>query len=148
VHAVDGSPDTERRVLATTEDLDRSRLTVAAVRFDQLTGLPPTDLVFAGYSLPYAAPEDFGRIWSLVRSALRPGGWFAGNLFGDRDEWAGQPGGTYLAEQAARALFDGMQVVQWQVEDGVGPAFSGPKHWHVFDVIAQLRGPKNVVPLP
>jgi predicted TPR repeat methyltransferase len=145
VHAVDGSPDTQRRVLATTEGVDRSLLTVADVRFAELRELPPADLIYAGYALPYAEPVDFGRIWSLVRSALRPGGWFAGNLFGDRDEWAGQPGETYLDEASAQALFDGMQIVQWQVEDGIGPAFSGPKHWHVFDVIARLPdGPAAV----
>jgi hypothetical protein len=137
VYAIDGHPDTERLVLATTDGTDRSRLTVGSLRFPEVAELPSADLIYAGYSLPYARPDHFPRLWSVVRKALRPGAWFAGNLFGDRDEWAGHPEETYLGEAEARALFDGLQIVRWRVEDGIGPAFSGPKHWHVFDVIAR-----------
>ncbi|KZM36758.1 hypothetical protein OJAG_05270 [Oerskovia enterophila] len=30
-----------------------------------------------------------------------------------------------------------LDVVAFREEDEDGPSFSGPKHWHVFDVIAR-----------
>jgi hypothetical protein len=47
---------------------------------------------------------------------------------------------TFLTEPAARALFAGLEIVSWDEEDGVGPAFGGPKHWHVHDVVARAPG--------
>jgi hypothetical protein len=40
-----------------------------------------------------------------------------------------------------RALFDGLTIEHWDCEDAPGQAFSGPKHWHVFHVIARLQEP-------
>ena len=136
VHAVDGEPG----VTAALADVDDKRLTIEVTHFGQLQALPPTDLVYAGYSLPYQPPEQFHRLWTLVRSSLRPGGWLAANLFGERDSWAGAAGMTFFSGTAARRLFAGLEVVRWTEVDEDGPAFSGPKHWHVFDVIARRPG--------
>ena len=136
VHAVDGSPDTRDRVLRTIGGL-HSRLTIDVRSYAELTTLPPADLVHAGYSLPYQSPESFHRVWGLLRSALRPGGVLAVNLFGDRDAWAGEDGMTFLTDRAVRDLCTGLEIVSWDVEDGVGPAFSGLKHWHVHDILAR-----------
>ena len=62
---------------------------------------------------------------------------FAGNFFGERDSWADNADETFFSEEAARALFEGMEVVSFNEEDEDGQADSGPKHWHVFDVIAR-----------
>jgi hypothetical protein len=86
---------------------------------------------------PYIFPDDFSRVWGLIRSSLRPGAWFAGNFFGDRDSWADNPDETFLSEEAVRALFEGMEIVSFHEQDEDGQADSGPKHWHVFDVIAR-----------
>jgi trans-aconitate methyltransferase len=137
VHAIDSEPGTRKKVLATTHAAHHDRLTIHAVPFADLTTLPPVDLAYAGYSLPYLAPDEFTRFWDLLRSTLLPGGWLAVNLFGVRDSWAGSPTGTFLTEDAARGLFDGMEIVAFQEEDKDGDAYSGPKHWHVFDVIAR-----------
>ena len=137
VHAVDGSPDTRDVVLRTIGGLHR-RLTVDVRSYAELTTLPPADLIHAGYSLPYQSPESFRRVWRLMRAALRPGGVLAVNLFGDRDAWAGEDGMTFLTGRAVRDLCTGLEIVSWDVEDGVGPAFSGPKHWHVHDILARV----------
>ena len=137
VHAVDGHPDTADRVLGSTDADQRGRLTVESVRFEELTSLPAAHVIYAGYSLPYVRREDFERVWTIARAALLPGAWLAVDLFGEHDSWAGTPGETYLGEAEARALFDGMHIVTWRVEDEDGQAFSGPKHWHVFHVIAR-----------
>jgi trans-aconitate methyltransferase len=101
--------------------------------------LPQADLIYAGYALPYTRPERFEAMWPALLRNLQPGGWLAVNLFGDRDSWADEPEETFLTEAAARALFAGLEVVRFDVEDEDGVAFSGPKHWHVFDVIARRR---------
>jgi hypothetical protein len=36
----------------------------------------------SGFSLPFYAPDDFAAVWKGIREALRPGGVFAGQLFG------------------------------------------------------------------
>jgi len=136
VHAVDASPET-RAVLLRTIGGVHDRLTVDVRRYDTLDTLAPANLIYAGYSIPYQPSDSFHRVWNLLRSALRPGGVLAVNLFGDRDAWAGEPGMTFLDERAVRAIFTGLEIVSWTEEEGVREGFSGPKHWHVFDVVAR-----------
>ncbi len=137
VHALDGDPTTPRLVRTTTGGEEETRLSVAVVPFAELTDLPPTDLLYSGYALPYASPQDFPRVWAAVRRSLRPGAWLAVNLFGANDSFAGTIDGTFLTREEAEALLDGLDVLAFREEDEDGPSFSGPKHWHVFDVIAR-----------
>lgn len=137
VHAVDREPGTPDRVRHTVPTDQHDRLTVEATDFAELTALPSAGLVHAGFSLPYVQPGDFDRVWSLVRSSLGPGSWLAVNLFGLNDTWATELDATFLTEDAVRSLVDGLEVVQFVEEDEDGMALSGPKHWHVFTVIAR-----------
>ncbi|MEV7963088.1 class I SAM-dependent methyltransferase [Oerskovia paurometabola] len=137
VHAVDGDPATPSLVRATAGGEGGDALSVAVVPFADLV-LPPADLLYAGYSLPYASPDDFPRVWAEIRRALRPGAWLAVNLFGVHDSFAGTIDGTFLTRPEAEALFDGLDVVEVREEDEDGESFSGPKHWHVFDVLARV----------
>jgi SAM-dependent methyltransferase len=138
VLALDGEPGTEARLLRTVGGR-HAALTIKTIKFQDLYDLPDADLVYAGYSLPFQTRDDFHRLWTLIRASLRPGGRIAVDLFGDRDSWAAEPGMTFLTEPEARALFDGLSIEHWAVEDAPGTAFSGPKHWHVFQVVAQRR---------
>ena len=114
-------------------------LTTAAIPSRDLGALPASDLLFAGYSLPYIPPLDSARIWGLIRASLRPAAWFAGNLFGVRDSWAGNPEATFLGEEAARALFEGMEILMFNEVEEDGQADGASKHWHVLDIIARRR---------
>ena len=49
----------------------------------------------------------------------------------------GDPEMTFHTEEQARALVDGLQVLHWDEEDAPGTSFTGPKHWHVFHVVAR-----------
>lgn len=120
---------------------DGETLTVLTADLGSLDRLPHADLVYAGYSLPFLTPDVFERLWPMIVACLQPGGWLAVNLFGDRDDWVGTPEWNFHDETAARALFDGLELVRFDVEERDGPAYSGPKHWHVFDVIARKAGP-------
>ncbi|MEU4236971.1 methyltransferase domain-containing protein [Actinoplanes sp. NPDC026619] len=130
VHAVDSAPGTIERVGV------HEGLTVVEADLATLGGLPAAGLIYSGYSLQYLAPEGFERLWGMIRDSLRPGGWLAVDLLGDRDEWAGTPGETFLSEGAVRALVDGLDLVRLDEEDAEGPAYGGTKHWHVFHVVA------------
>ncbi|MCU7728129.1 class I SAM-dependent methyltransferase [Actinoplanes sp. KI2] len=135
VHAIDSAPGTAERVLATAGADERLRIEERDLALPD--ELPPADLVYSGYSLQYLPPESFAPAWRRIRSSLRPGGWLAVNLLGDRDEWAGTPGETFLDEPAVRRLAEGLEVVKLVEEDADGPAWSGTKHWHVFHLIAR-----------
>ncbi|MFC7535519.1 class I SAM-dependent methyltransferase [Actinoplanes sp. GCM10030250] len=135
VTAVDSEPGTEARLLRTIGGR-HAGLTVRVSGFENVTDLPAADLVYAGYSLPFQRRESFDRLWTEIRSALRPGGRLAVDIFGVNDTWAGDPAMTFLSAPEVRALLDGLEIEHWYEEDAPGMAYTGPKHWHVFHVIA------------
>jgi SAM-dependent methyltransferase len=102
--------------------------------------LPSVDLVYAAYALPFCPPQDFDRLWSSVRDALRPGGLLAVDLFGIRDDWAGEPGMTFVDRARIDALTAGLDVVWLDEVDQDGRAYAGPKHWHRFELIGRRPG--------
>ena len=99
--------------------------------------LPPFDLLYAGYSLPFLGADAFDRFWKAVRDRLRPGGILIVNFFGPHDSWAGREGMRFIDAEAVRRLVDGLELLALDEEDRDGDSFLGPKHWHVFDVIAR-----------
>ncbi|HEX9230210.1 MAG TPA: methyltransferase domain-containing protein [Arthrobacter sp.] len=136
VHAVDSLPDTRERLRGIAPDAD-GRLSIEVRAFQELRVLPPADLIFAGYSLPFIHPDTFGRFWAVLLDALRHQGIVAVNLFGDRDSWAGIPEWNFHTEPEARQLFAGLEIVKFEVYDADGQSFRGPKHWHIYDVVAR-----------
>lgn len=115
----------------------RSRVHTLVADLNDLPSLPTADLIYSGYTLPFTEPARFDQMWRIVKDALAPNAVLAVNLFGDRDSWADMGHGTFLTETQARVLLDGLQLLHFHVQDDDGMAFSGPKHWHVFDVIAR-----------
>lgn len=99
--------------------------------------LPSFDLLYAGYTLPFLDPAAFRRFWAGVRGRLRPGGFLVVNFFGQRDSWVGREGMSFVDLDAVHRLVDGLEVLAIDEEDQDGNSFLGPKHWHVFDVIAR-----------
>jgi SAM-dependent methyltransferase len=99
--------------------------------------LPGAHLVHAGFSLPFCAPDRFADLWVRIRQALRPGGIFAGQLFGPHDSWAGNPGMVFHDRSEVETLLDGLDVLELRETDEDGQARSGPKHWHLFDIVAR-----------
>jgi tellurite methyltransferase len=98
--------------------------------------LPPVDLVWAGFSLFFCRPERFEDVWMNIRRAILPGGRFAGQILGERDTWASDEDITSFRRADAESLLDGWAVERFDEEENDGEACSGPKHWHVFHVVA------------
>lgn len=135
VTAVDASP--EGVALLRSRTGDRDDLTVVEARLEDVQ-LPPTDLVYSGFTLPYCPPDAFPALWQRIHDALRPGGWLVANLFGDRDTWASEfEDLTFHTEDQARALLAGYADVDLGIREEDGSSGRGPKHWHVLDVVAR-----------
>jgi trans-aconitate methyltransferase len=137
VHALDNDQASLAQLRQDTAGKSQHALNIQVADLNDLPGLPEADLIYAGYALPFTRPAQFESMWATVLRSLRPGGWLAVNMFGDRDSWSDNLEHTFLTEMDARALFAGLDVERFDVQDEDGVAFSGPKHWHVFSVIAR-----------
>ena len=83
------------------------------------------------------AYDVFERLWADIRGCLRRGGIFAGQLFGPHDDFAAWPQVNTHERADVERLLDGLTVVRLDEEDKDGTSFAGPKHWHVFHIIAR-----------
>jgi SAM-dependent methyltransferase len=140
VVAVDSAPEGIARLRASLAPEHAARLTARVGRFHEVE-LPDADFVYAGLSLPFCAPDEFAVVWPAVTQALRAGGVFAGHFFGPRDSWASTQDMTFQTREALDELFATLDVHFLEEQDEDGPAVSGPKHWHVFHVIATKPRP-------
>jgi SAM-dependent methyltransferase len=113
-----------------------SRLEIVTDRADAIE-LPPFDLLYAGYALPFIRPEAFPRFWADVVARVRPGGFLIVNVFGVRDTWASDPDMTFVDAERVRKMLDGLEQPDVRELENDGDSFDGPKHWHVFDVVAR-----------
>jgi hypothetical protein len=137
VLAIDGAPGAEARIREAVPTERQERVEVRELAFEGIRRLPAAGLVYAGFALPFQRPEVFDRTWAAIRAALLPGALLAVNLFGERDTWADDPAMTSHTLDQARALLDGLDVVALREQERDGSAVSGPKHWHVLDLIAR-----------
>lgn len=99
--------------------------------------LPSAHLIHAGFSLPFCSPQEFPTLWARIRRALAPGGVFVGQLFGTHDTWAEDPDMTFHARDQVEVLLDGLDILRLEESERDGHAFSGPKRWHTFDILAR-----------
>ena len=105
--------------------------------------LPCAHLIHAGFSLPFCPPQEFPALWARIRRALAPGGVFAGQLFGTRDTWADDPDMTFCTRHQVEVLLHGLDILRLEETERDGHAFSGPKHWHIFDILARKPATKQ-----
>jgi microsomal dipeptidase-like Zn-dependent dipeptidase len=136
VLALDREPEAIERVVAEADG--DGRLTTEVARVEDATW-PACDLVNASFSLPFCAPSRFDEVWARIVDSLRPGGRFSGQLFGDRDEWAGTGITTVTADRVAELLRPfAVESLEEAERDGTLPG-GRAKHWHVFHVVARKR---------
>jgi tellurite methyltransferase len=102
--------------------------------------VPPAYLIHAGFSLPFCPPSQSSVVWAQIRRALVPGGIFAGQLFGPHDSWAEDPDMTFQDRSEVTRLLDGLEILELHETERDGEAYSGPKHWHTYDILAREPG--------
>ena len=99
---------------------------------------PACDLVNSSFALPFVSRDRFADVWARIVDSLPTGGRFAGQLFGDRDEWADKCVTHPRAE--AESLLAPFERERFDEEEADGTIVTGaPKHWHVFHVVARKR---------
>ena len=137
VLAVDSAPEAIEQLTARPDLPEGARIETQNCRYEDMK-LPPCDLVNAAFSLPLCPKEAFPEVWAKIVGALRPGGRFSGQLYGDRDSWAGDPTMTHLTRAEAERLLDGLEVEMFEEEedDSVTPRGMA-KHWHIFHIVAR-----------
>ena len=114
----------------------RGSLSLLASPMEGLS-LPKADLIYASFSLPFCTPTGFSKLWKNIRQGLVPGGHFAGQLFGVRDEWSGKRPLVFHTIRQVRSLTRRYRVELLRETEEEGQSFEGPKHWHLFDLILE-----------
>lgn len=137
VLAIDADPAAEARVRAGLTAGQLARLSFRLARFEDLGELPAADLVYSTFALPFCDPSAFPALWSGIRASLKPGAWFAGELFGPHDSWFGRADMNFHTSDEVHALLAGLAVHTLDEDDRTGRSAFGPRHWHVFHIIAQ-----------
>jgi SAM-dependent methyltransferase len=115
---------------------DVGRLTTAVVPFEEAE-FPKCRLAVSVFSLFFARPTAFDRIWGKLLEALEPGAVFGGQLLGPNDDWA-SPELSVHTDAEVRALLEGLETLHWEeVERDGQTALGQAKHWHVFHIVAR-----------
>lgn len=143
---------------------DRQRLTLLKRSFEGLIdkglgsivpdGQRPL-LINASFALPFCPERCFEALWEEIVEALPRGGRFAGQFFGDRDDWAlrGEsgtgstpphssttPGTTHVSRDRLMGLLEPMVVEYLSEEDRESADRThAPKRWHLFHVVLRKR---------
>lgn len=136
VLAVDQQPEAIARLAIKVPAARQAQLQTLVAAFADLT-LPSAELIYAGFSLPFCQPAHFPTLRQQIKQALPSGGRFAGQIFGDRDGWADNSAMTFLTVAETHALFAGFGLEHFREIEEDGQAVSGPKHWHLFEIIAR-----------
>lgn len=104
------------------------------------TPLPESTFINASFALPFCDADRFDDLWRRIAAAIRPGGRFAGQLFGVRDTWASQGWGTFHTREQVEAMLEPFETEMLQEEEKDAQSATGPmKHWHVFHIVARKR---------
>jgi SAM-dependent methyltransferase len=137
VVATDGHPEAFPLLWPRVPEASKPRLKTIEVNFDQIQ-VPACDLVNASFALPFCEPRHFPELWRKIVAAIRPGGRFAGQFFGDRDSWASLANRTHHSRDEVSKLLDGFEIEMMREEEKDDwPEARNPKHWHLFHVVAK-----------
>ncbi|HLS69869.1 MAG TPA: class I SAM-dependent methyltransferase [Kiloniellales bacterium] len=108
VLAIDGAANGLRKLELTAPA--QAALELRCLPFEELDELPQARMINASFALPFCRPDAFPQLWSLIKRSLPPGGRFAGQMLGEEDDWAAEPGITAVTLADLRHLFTGFQV--------------------------------------
>ena len=137
VEATDGHPDAFSYLWPRVPEAWRPRLSTIEVKFAEMA-ITPCDLVNASFALPFCEPRYFPGLWDRIVAAIRPGGRFAGQFFGNRDSWASIPNRTHHSRGEILKLLQNFDIEMIREEErDDAPDVWHPKHWQVFHVVAR-----------
>jgi SAM-dependent methyltransferase len=137
VCAVDAEPRARRLLEEATPEQYRDRLDIRIGRFHEVE-LPKADLVYAQFSLPFAA-ERFDASVGNALAAVVPGGAFVGQLFAEHDDWAPDDGVSWVDRPWIDRAFSDFTELDVDERDHRGPygTHGATKRWHFFHIRAR-----------
>jgi len=139
VYAVDSVPDGFDNIRAKLPADKRDNVEFVHAHFEDLD-IPETDLIYSSFSIPFCKPESFDDFWAKIVNAIRPGGRFSGNLFGEKDEWIYMQDVTFITIDHIDELFKGFEIEYFKEQYSEGPSVLTPtKLWHLFEIAAKKR---------
>lgn len=141
VLAIDGHPRSFELLEPRVRSADREQLQTKVAAFRDATWPTGVDLFNSSFALPFCEPRDWDALWKRIVASIRPGGRFAGQLFGDRDGWASLPDRTHHARAELDGLFRQFVIEELREEERPDTNHDGqPKPWHVYHIVARKRG--------
>jgi len=139
VYAVDSTPDGFDNIMAKLSKDKKDNVKCAQVAFEDMN-IPEADLVYSSFSIPFCKPDYFSAFWDKIVSAIRPGGRFSGNLFGEKDEWAYMPDATFLTKEQVLDLFRDFDIEYFREQFSEGQSvLTETKLWHLFEIVARKK---------
>lgn len=139
VVATDGHPDAFTHLWPRVPEALKSRLRTVEVDFAEME-IERCDLLNASFALPFCEPRHFPALWSRIVKAIRPGGRFAGQFFGDRDTWSSMADRTHHSREQVLQLLESFEIEMMREEERDDtPEVRKPKHWQIFHVAAKKR---------
>ncbi|MEK9661373.1 MAG: class I SAM-dependent methyltransferase, partial [Alphaproteobacteria bacterium] len=99
---------------------------------------PDAELVNSSFALPLCPPDAFDALWARIVASLKPGGRFAGQLYGTRDSWYGQKDLVFVDRARLGELLARLEVEMLDEEEDDSTTPRGEtKHWHIFHIVAR-----------
>jgi len=94
------------------------------------------DLASAMHSLSYCDPVYFDHVITNIKSSLKKGGIFCGQMYDSCDQWSKnlQAHRTYTTADQARKYLSDMEIILFKEEE---TEKGRTKHWHIYDFIAR-----------
>lgn len=144
VFATDNSPDAITRLRATLPAANTARVTPLQLSLEATATSPllPTaaHLINASFALPFCHEDHFPTLWNWIVGTLSPGGRFAGQIFGDRDEWAAVNPRRHFTRADTLSLLAPFDLEHFdEVEKDGSDALMKTKHHHLFHIVARKR---------
>lgn len=140
VLAIDGHPRSFELLDGRVRAEDRRRLETRVATFAEAKWPEGVDLFNSSFALPFCEPREWEGVWKRIVRAIRPGGRFAGQLFGDRDGWAGLPDRSHHRRAELDGLFAEFVFEELREEERPDTNHDGkPKPWHVYHIVARKR---------
>jgi tellurite methyltransferase len=132
VIAIDAEPEAIEGLRAVLGPADATQVELRCERLEAAR-LPSCDLVNASFVLPFLDGAEFQPLWRRIAHALRPGGRFAGHLFGPRDSWVVSGRCIGHDRPALETLIRGFTLEHLVEEEEESTTPRGePKRWHIW----------------
>lgn len=99
--------------------------------------LPKTSLLVAFFSIPFCNPESFDDLWNKIYDSIEDGGYFVGQLFGDRDAWNVVDTINTFSIEKVKVYLKKYKIIKLEEVEYVRK--NDNKKWHFYDIIAQKK---------